>query len=230
MNFRLTGTMGSAPDTRLFGIFEPCRRMTLPPFVSDLVLELGHQTPHSKIELQNFYHLGDFFVVSAAMKQFLEQHSGSVFESGRISVKQPGQELHKHFWAVKVQTRIDCINPVQSFARSPTSAPPAKSFSSLMRKLKLTDDLAAYYSNAPDNGYWSYPQWGVESVDVKVDAIPHDVYLFEPMFWPGYLVIEESFAKRLADECTGGSPGYYFWTVGLSNVEREQSALAQHLR
>jgi hypothetical protein len=230
-SYRIEGAVGAIPDVELIGLRERCRRSTLPPFLANLVFNFTGISRGGIDSLQNFFHLGDFFVVSDAIRKFLEKRSGCEFEVGRIQTKHGQAETTEPYWAMKVKTRIDCVEPDQSFSsKSSWSAEPAKPFSELIVDVKLADDVAPYFANKDSNSYHVYPSSGIERVSLKLSSVPSGVNLFEPMYWPHYLVVEESFAWELEKQCKGGELGYYFWTLGLNNVSSHFNQKMHDLR
>jgi hypothetical protein len=230
-SYRIEGAVGATPDVELIGLREKCRRSTLPPFLANLVFHFPTIPQAGSDNLQNFFHLGDFFVVSDAIRKFLEQRSGCEFEVSRLRTKHGQAEITAPYWAMKVKTRIDCVEPDQSFsAQSSWSTEPAKPFSDLSVDVKLADDVAPYFANKDSNSYRVYPSSGIERVSMKLSSVASGVKLFEPMYWPHYLVVEESFAVELAKQCQGGVLGYYFWTLRLDNVSSDFNQLMHDLR
>jgi hypothetical protein len=205
-----------------------CHRSRLPPFVEGLVFSFGEVAGH-RTHVQNFYHLGDFFVVSDTLRRFLENHSGCTFESKIIKTKHPSQERTERFWAMKVTTRHDCILPDFSFAKR-WSDKVEKPFSHSAQEVRLTDDIAPYFANKGNDIYYAYPDDGVRSVSMNFSSIPQGVRLFEPLYWPQFLVIDSQFAYELEAECRGGSDGYYFWTLGFDDISNEHFKTMTALR
>lgn len=230
-SYRIEGAVGAIPDVELIGLREKCRRSTLPPFLRDLVFNFPEISQGGVGNMQNFFHLGDFFVVSGAMRKFLEARSGCEFEVGRIRTKHCEREITVPYWAMKVKTRIDCVDPDKSFSASSSwSAGTVKPFSELIVDVKLADDVAPYFANKDSNTYHVYPGSGVERVSLNLGSVASGVKLFEPMYWPHYLVVEERFAWELEKQCQGGSLGYYFWTLGLDHVSSNFNQLMNDLR
>ena len=105
--YRIEGAIGGTPDIKLINQSERCCRYTLPPFLDELVFHFV-ESPSSHISMQNFYHLGDFFVVSNTLKEFLVAEAGCHFECKPIKTEHPRGGLHEPYWAIKVASRYDC--------------------------------------------------------------------------------------------------------------------------
>lgn len=228
---RLEGPVGGTPDIKLIGLREDCHRSTLPPFLDNLVFNFVG-TPGYGVQVQNFYHLGDFFVVSNTLKQFLETHAGCAFEAKAIHTKHPDHETTEQFWAMKVTTRIDCILADQSFVNRPfgLSDEPALPFQDTAFEAKLSADISPYFANKGLDTYYAYPGWGVRAVAMDFSSISQGVKLFEPSYWPRFLVIDSDFSVELESQCRGGNSGYYFWTLGFDDVSEEHRKMMIALR
>lgn len=219
---RLEGAIGGTPDTDLIGSRHQCRRSTLPPFLDSLVFNFVG-TPQFGVLVQNFYHLGDFFVVSDTLKRFLEVHAGCAFEAKPIQTKHPDGEETGQFWAMKVVTRIDCILPDQSFAyRRLWPRETAESFRDLAVEIKLTAEMSPYFANRGSDTYYAYPGgFEVTTVSTDFSSVPRELKLFEPLYWPHFLVVDIAFANELKKQCRRKVLGNYFWTLGFDRVADE---------
>jgi hypothetical protein len=228
--YRLEGPVGGTPDVRLIHLDEQCCRFTLPPFLDSLVFNFVDSSG-SGVRVQNFYHLGDFFVVSDTLKGFMEVHAGCAFDAKKICTKHAHDEDTGQFWAMKVMTRVDCILPDQSFAQRPFWSPESvQPFKNLPLEVKLSADISPYFANRGPDTYYSYPSLGVRSVSMDFSAVPQGVKIFEPSYWPKFLVIDRSFADALERQCRGGAAGYYFWTLGFDDVSNEYNKTMLALR
>lgn len=228
--FRLEGAIGGTPDVGLLGQGERCRRSTLPPFLDGLVFHFG-QPPRSSVSMQNFYHLGDFFVVSNSFKAFFDRHAGCTFEARAIRTKHPQDVEHEQYWAMKVAIRVDCLLPDKSFRTQPswiTDPPPC--FSERAIETELADDVSPYFTNKGPSTYFSYPGHGVGRVYMDFSSVPAGVKLFEPLYWPHFLVVDVLFAREMERQCKGGVLGYYFWTLGFDGVTAEYISTSHMLR
>lgn len=203
-----------------------CWRSTLPPCLSEIVFWFGELSPYNTVQISNFYHLGEFFVVSDSIRVFLETHANCDFEVERILVKHPRGEVTNQHWAMKVRTTIDCINPDESLATGPNRH---QSFSELAVEVHLSVDDAPWFATKGDN-YFAYPGNGAQSVAMNFSVVPPGTRLFQPKYWPQYLVIEEAFGRELERQCSGRAPGYYFWTLPMSDIGRQWSSNMHALR
>jgi hypothetical protein len=229
--YRIEGAVGATPDVGLLRLQERCWRSTLPPFLDNLVFNFVEIPLYATVRVQNFFHLGDFFIVSDSMKEFLEARAGCEFDIGQIRTKHPKGEKTGQYWAMKVRTRIDCVEPDKSFAKkSSWSSEPPKPFSEIALDVKLADDVAPYFANKDPDIYYAYPSSGIQRASLNFSSVPSGVKLFEPMYWPQYLVVEETFARELEKQCIGGTFGYYFWTLGFDDVSNEFEKTMQALR
>jgi hypothetical protein len=230
--FRLEGAIGGTPDTKLIAV-DRCHRSTLPPFLDSLVFNFVREHPEFPIRVQNFYHLGDFFVVSDTLKTFLQTRAGCAFEARAIRTKHPENKETERFWAMKVATQVDCILPDQSFAGRSfdlQGVGDGQSFSDLAIEIKLSADIAPYFANRGTDTYYAYPALGVGPVSVDFSSVPRGVKLFQPLYWPSFLVIDSSFSNELEKQCSGGALGYYFWTLGFDDVSKEYQETMHALR
>lgn len=229
--YRLEGAVGATPDVRLLRLQERCWRSTLPPFLDNIVFHFVQVPQTETVRVQNFFHLGDFFVVSDTMKEFLESRAGCEFDVKEIRTKHPKGNIAGRYWAMKVKTRIDCVEPDKSFARRPSwSSEPPKSFRDVAMEVELSDEVAPYFANQGSHTYVAYPDSGVERVSLNLRLVPSGLKLFEPMYWPQYLVVEDTFAGELERQCKGAAMGYYFWTLGFEDVSNEFASLLHALR
>jgi len=228
--YRIEGAIGGTPDVTLIRLNEMCCRFTLPPFLENLAFNFV-AIPGYGVRVQNFYHLGDFFVVSNSFKEFLESRAGCKFESRAIKTKHPNDEKTEQYWAMKITTRIDCLLPDHSFAkRTSWSSEPAQSFSDLALEISLSKDVSPFFANKGSETYFAYPSSGVQNVSMDFSSVPEGVKLFEPLYWPQFLVIDTAFSGELEGQCRGGFWGYYFWTLGFDDVSNEFGKTMQDLR
>ena len=228
--YRLEGTIGGTPDVRLTRADESCCRFTLPPFLDSLVFNFVDSSGYG-VRVQNFYHLGDFFVVSDPLKKFLEVHAGCAFEAKKIRTKHAHGENTEQFWAMKVMTRVDYLLPDQSFAKRPFWSPEAaQPFKDLAFEVKLSADISRNFANRGSDTYYAYPSFGVGSVSMDFSSVAPGVKIFEPLYWPQFLVIDRGFSDALESQCRGGISGYYFWTLGFDDVSNAYHKTMQALR
>ncbi len=90
--------------------------------------------------------------------------------------------------------------------------------------------MSPYFANKGADTYFAYPGYGVQNVSMDFANVPSGVRLFEPMYCPQFLAIEKGFDIKFERQCTGGTIGYYFWTVSLDNVSNELFKTMQDLR
>jgi hypothetical protein len=227
--YRLEGPVGGTPDVWLMRLDMHCHRSTLPPFLDQLVFNFTGT--RYGVHVQNFYHLGDFFVVSDTLKTFLEAHAGCTFETKAIRTKHPDDETTEQFWAMKVITRIDCILPDQSFVNKPTWVRESVvTFRDAALEAKLSAEIAPYFANKGPDTYRAYPGYGVRAVAMDFSAVPPGLKLFEPLYWPSFLVVDSDFSVEFEKRCRGGTSGYYFWTLGFDDVSEEHGKMMHALR
>ncbi len=229
--YRIEGGVGAVPDVGLLRLQEKCWRATLPPFLNNLIFNFVEIPLYNVVRVQNFFHLGDFFVVSEPMKEFLEAQAGCAFDVAKIQTKHPKGKNVEQYWVMKVKTIVDCVEPDKSFAKRPSwSSEPPKLFSELAVEVQLAVDVAPYFANKGLDTYYAYPGSGIQRVSLNFSSVPSGIRLFQPMYWPQYLVVEETFARELERQCKGGGLGYYFWTLGFDDVSNEFGKIMQALR
>jgi hypothetical protein len=105
-------------------------------------------------------------------------------------------------------------------------------FAETVVSYQLDEQLAPEFANAEGGVYRSFPTslHDVTKVTLIDSAIPLDVPLFRPAFWPAFLLVSPDFAQSLQWACEGGAMGYYFWTLDLENVSRSHHELMHALR
>jgi hypothetical protein len=231
--FTIKGPVGIAPDISIRdGIIEPCKRSKLPLNINQLKFVLHGNYAQYHI-LKNFYFFDSFFIVNSKIKNFLINYSGAFFEIRQIyCIHLDETPLNEEYWAMKVTTRLPCLDPNLSTVDDPLSGWPRKKvqFSKRLLEYELDECLVKEYSNFENNKYRSYPSVGVEQVILRWDLIPDGINMFEIEFWPGNIIIDPKFAKELNKRCQGGTLGYYFWTVDLDDVSKNHHELQTSLR
>lgn len=65
--------------------------------------EYAENPNHEGINVQNLYHLEEFFVVSDSIKKFLLDNAGCAFEVDKIRTRHPRGENVGQYWAMKVK-------------------------------------------------------------------------------------------------------------------------------
>ena len=219
-NIKVSGRIGIVPDVEIVGGWYRCARSTLPSSLSRLTFQvffqpLGPYKPPPPTTIQNFYHLDDFFVVSRQMKEFIESRLCGGVETQAIDMRyRDGNPVPEPYFALKIVRTIDCIDPQQSLFHDYGIGKDVP-FSERTATYELNDALAPEFANAGARQYRSFPPLRhTTKLHLVESAIPSDALLFTPAFWPGQLLVSIEFAKELANACTGGTPGYYFWTIG----------------
>jgi hypothetical protein len=241
-NLRVSGPIGATPDVSLLGQgyemggdapYVNFRRMKLPCFIKDLTFTLskplGSKYP---VEVRDFYHMKDFFVVSTKIKDFILSQSGGEFEMEKIKVvHQDNMPIPYNYWAIKCISRYDCIDSIKSTAyEGPWNDRKITSFNQNITEIELSPELVSEFSNHGANMFRSYPQHGAENIVLNSNVVPDTVKLFEPSYFPGHLLIEPSFSKELAKISTAGSGKYNFWIHDLINLKKQYSETMQALR
>jgi hypothetical protein len=226
----VTGKIGPTPDTSLIDNVGHCARSRLPGFIDDLVFTFPRPGPSFPEKRQNFYLLRDFFVVSREMMQFLLGHlSDQEVEVRKVCVRHDdGTPAADAYFALKIVSAIDCIDPHLSTCVEGVAD--VRPFGERTTVYELNQSLTAEFASKGGTHYVSYPRWGVQSVHLKENAIPTNVMLFQPAYWPAFSIIDAEFARLLADRCWGGYTGYYFWTLDLDSMSRSYGELMQALR
>jgi hypothetical protein len=229
--YRIEGAVGGTPDIALLRSSESCWRATLPPFLENLTFHFAGVPRYENARVQSFYHLGAFFVVSDSVKSFIEKHAGCDFQVERIRTKHPENAAIEPYWAMKVRTTIDCIVPDQSHAKRPSwSSEPPQTFAELAMEVKLSGDVSPFFANKGVDTYFAYPSTGVQDVSMNFSNVPSGTKLFQPTYWPQYLVVDKAFSKDLERQCRGGTLGYYFWTLPFQDVSNQYGKTMQALR
>ena len=227
----ISGAVGAKPDTDLYPGGDTCRRSELPVHLRHLTFtscEMGTEDT-----LKNFYHLGEFFIVSESMRSFLVSKLGEIFRAERVDIRHRSGKLpDEPYFAVKVIRTIDCVDPDSSFKVVSFVTQALRSFSDSKTEYELTDSLKPEFANTDRGTYLSYPEYHYQIRTVRLieDRIPADALLFRPKFWPGQLIIDTTFIEVLAAACRGGAMGYYFWAFDLDDVAGSQNQTSRELR
>lgn len=231
----VSGKIGPMPDTSILGGYGHCVRSRLPSFLDSLVFTF--RTPHPYPEVvQNFYWFSDFFIVSHTMKEFmLDVLPKADVEVREVCVQHgDGTPAAEPYFALKIIKMIDCIDPVLSTGLiAPfSSSKELKPFSELTTIYELEAGLTAEFANRDGTHYVSYPQTcnQIQNVHLNEGEIPRGLSLFQPAFWPGFLIVEVDFGRVLESHCTGGSRGYYFWMLNLKGANQSHRELMHALR
>jgi hypothetical protein len=228
-----SGPIGARPDIGIVNGSFDCARHVLPRNLDRLTFTfpvLVETNGRSKEIVQNFYFLNDFFVVATDLRDFLVARLPNALEVARIDVRhQDGASPKETYFAVKVIRTIDCIDAQGSLHKNwPDELRP---FAEQITSYELGPEVADEFANVDGSRYASYPYFrGVQKLRLKEDLIPSNAHLFRPTLWPGHLLISAAFAEGLEQRCSGGSKGYYFWTLPLDNPSQEYDKLLHALR
>jgi hypothetical protein len=185
--------------------------------------------------IQNFYHMGDYLIVSEPMHGALWPLFGARFESAPIRMlHENGASSETQYFAVRINNVIDCIDPGRSTWRPKYSSKlPEEAFSAAIITAVLEPRLCHEFANRGRSEYVSYPSFMeayIKGVTLHKDRIPIGTLLFQPTYWPGHWIIDAGFADRLERVCGGGHHGYYFWALDLGDVEASYSEKMFKLR
>jgi hypothetical protein len=228
-SLKVSGPIGARPDTRILGGRNPdCARSKLPSFLDRLLLTFPRSDTDREI-VQNFYHHDDFFVGTRPILEFFHQNVPAGIEVSAVTVRHDdGSASEEPYFAIKVTRTIDCIDPVNSLAGHDGNIP----FSDMITQYELDATCAAEYANVGKTRYVSQPRlWqNIGAVRLVDKNLPSNAPIFQPAFWPGYLLISKDASDRLNRLCTGYANGYYFWTLDLGSVSQSHSKLCQDLR
>jgi hypothetical protein len=208
-----------------------CWRSTLPPNLEELVFCFGETPPpYPQVQVHCFYHLGEFFVVSEQVRDFLLSRTNCEFEMARIATRHPRGESTGPYWAMKVKTVIDCIDPDRSVAADySVTGTTVRPFSELVIEMDLPPQHAPWFSTLGRDKYREYPDRGLKNVFIDLSVVPADIKIFQPKYWPQFLLIEAAFAGEL-DRLPGSRTDYNFWTLPLKEPHREWASNMLSLR
>lgn len=210
------------------------RRNSLPPQIDDLTFNL---MPHCAVSAKqsglNFSLLRDFLIADDEIRRFLKSNSGASFEERMVHcLGDRGRNVTGEFWAMKIISRVECIDPYNSTAgewSNETRKTEQVSFKDRLLEFKLSEDVAPYFANTQTGTYRSYPTGFVRQVALIDEAIPPSLKLFEALNWPGRLFIDSMFSKALLSRLRGSALGYYYWELGLDDVSTNHYSLSYEL-
>jgi hypothetical protein len=195
---------------------------------------MSHPFPEydNKEIIQNFYHHGEYFVVTASLLAFLRETIPAGLEAVALDVRHDdGRAAAEPYFGAKIVRRIDCIDRAASLATVMFSGKEAVPFEQAMVSFDLCKEAAEEFANADGGKYASFPSWhNATKVKLIEERIPSDVAVFQPTFWPNHLLTTQWFADELASRCRGGTQGYYFWTLDLANPSSAHNELLHALR
>jgi hypothetical protein len=233
---KVAGPLGIRPDTRFVSLRQ-CERVGLPRSL-DRSTFIFPRLPHAfpayadKEIIQNFYHQGEYFVVTASLLEFLRKKIPDGLQTAPLDVRHDdGREADEPYFAAKIARTIDCIDRAASMAKINFMAKESVPFERAMVSFDLGEEAAREFANAEGAKYVSFPSWHEATmVRLMEERIPSNVAVFQPTFWPNHLLTTRSFADELESRCRGGTRGYYFWTLGLDNPSTEHNELMRSLR
>jgi hypothetical protein len=234
---KVRGSLGVRPDTEIVESTQRCERIGLPRSLGRMTFTFrraSHPLPaYDKREIvQNFYHQGEYFVVTSSILDFLRDNVPSDLDIMEVDVRHDdGRAASDRYFAVKVVRMIDCIDASASLANIGYLNPQVVPFDQAMVSFDLDESAAAEFANVEGRKYVSYPHWrSVKKLALTERGIPRDAVLFQPELWPNHMLVTSFFAEGLGRRCTGGTPAYYFWTLGLANPSESHSRLCHDLR
>jgi uncharacterized protein DUF1629 len=182
--------------------------------------------------VQNFYHQGEYFVVTTSILDFLLENIPSGLDIAEVDVRHDdGRVASEKYFAVKVVRTIDCVDPSASLANISVLSNQVVPFEQAMVSFDLDEKAAAEFANVEGRKYVSYPHWhSVKKLELVESRIPRDAVLFQPALWPNHMLVTPFFAEKLERRCAGGARAYYFWTLGLAAPSESHSKLCYELR
>src|SRR5260370_2884729 len=113
----VAGPLGMRPDTEMVESTQRCERIGLPQSLSRLTFTFrraSHPWPaYDKREIvQNFYHQGEYFVVTSSILDFLRENIPSDLDIAEVDVRHDdGRAASERYFAVKAVRIIDCVDP-----------------------------------------------------------------------------------------------------------------------
>lgn len=179
---------------------------------------------------QNFYHMDDFMIVSEDFKDALVGRFGDELQVSSVCIQyEDGSLPPRPYFAARVKTVIDCIDPERSTWRANWGETVGRKFADGLSVSLLEEKYRKEFANGGGAKYISYPRFGeaiIGEVRLTTEKIPPNAVLFQPKYWPGHWLIEASFADKLERACSGGTPAYYLWRLSLHDVD---ASLNKHL-
>lgn len=179
---------------------------------------------------KNIYMYFDFWLVSDAQKERLEQAANASFEFAPANTFDENKKRTDYqYWIAKVTYRVDCIDADASYVDR--EYPPHKkgrtSFSGEIFELELDDELAARFANYGERTYRTYPSLHVVGhLALKMSRIPADLRIFTPAYWPGYVLCDREFYTDVLIR----DNGYTVWGIALPDVRKNYSETSIALR
>jgi hypothetical protein len=142
--------------------------------------------------LLNFFHMGDFFVVSGQVKELFVHRFPDELEITPIRVLHENGDPASHsYFAARLNRVIDCIDPGKSTRREVLSKETIHSFADGLVRYDLDERCWDEFSNDGPGKYTSYrSMYEAERVHLIDGMIPTGTLLFQPKYWPGHWIIE----------------------------------------
>jgi hypothetical protein len=176
----------------------------------------------------NFWHMGDFFIVSGKVKDLFVSCFGADLEIVAVRTRRRKRSLFAgSYFAARISRIVDCIDAQRSMWCRSWTTESVQSFADGFFRQKLDERCWREYSNDGEGNYASYPSWsGVRTQHVQLieDRIPSDALLFQARYWPGQWLIDAAFADRLQGAC-GYDQGFSFGTVDLNDMPSSYTRL-----
>lgn len=225
------GESGIMPDLRLLSISERRLYRSRLPDLSHISYSFG--IAGNREMIQNFYHMGDFFVVSEEVLEAFSQRFRHDLEFTRVHFRHMDGSPAQPYFAVRVNVQFDCIDPEKSTWGRSYPQEPDRKFKDGLSSWELDRRCWSEFSNDGPGKHTTYPSLGtmiIRNVVLTEPKVPPDAVLFQAKFWPGHWIIDAVFAHLLERICLGGFSGYYFWTLDLGDVARAYMEKMQSLR
>lgn len=241
---RAAGPLGMRPDAKFVSDWDWFGRAHLPRSLPGLTFTFRRvpssrpRVPHALPDfddpeiVQNFYHHGDYFVVTEALLEFLREAVPTGLETVALDVRHDdGQVAAEPYFAAKIVRTIDCIDRSASIMTTTFPEKKTRTFEQAMVSFDLGEEAAREFANADGGKYVSFPTWhNATTVKLMEGRIPPDAVVFQPAFWPNHLLVTQRFADELESRCRGGTRGYYFWTLDLAKPSAAYGELLHMLR
>lgn len=232
--FDVRGRLGAVPDRRhARGLLrQQCHGSRLPDYIDQLEFRRIPFNETTPLPLTAFNDMQDFHVVTEQIKEFIANASGAAVETAAVrTTEADGRPTEQRYFALKVLDTVECIDPLNSTGWRHGRAIDSKieSFRDIADECELVDSLCQRFANHGPSRYRSYPWWrAVNQVKLIDGSIPQTLKLFHPAYWPGQLLIEQSFAAELSRFCF--QHGYEFWTLCLTDPQKDYDELMRALR
>jgi len=235
---KAAGPLGVRPDAKFVSDWDWFGRAHLPRSLGRLTFTF-RRAPHAlpafdnREIVQNFYHHGDYFIVTEALVEFLREVIPTGLEIVALDVRHDdGQAAAESYFAVKIVRTIDCIDRSASIMTTTYPEKKTATFEQAMVSFDLGEETAGEFANADGGKFVSFPTWhSATTVKLIEGRIPADAVAFQPAFWPNHLLVTQRFADELENRCRGGGTrGYYFWTLDLAKPSAAYGELFHMLR